>query len=208
MTTDIVEKKWTQTELDLIKATTAPKCDENEFQLLLYQAKMYHLDPLLRQIWAVKYDPGQPARIFVGRDGYLSIAHNSGQFDGMETSIEGSGEDMTATTKVYRKDMKYPIVVSVKMKEYDKKSGNWKSMPETMLKKTSQTQALRQGFNISGVFSPEELPDKESEEFHGTTIDVTPTPLSDRLQTKEEKQWILDARAKDAKKKEQLITEA
>ena len=186
--TAIVPKQWTQQDLDLIRATTAPKCDPNEFALLLYQAKTYHLDPLLRQIWAVKYDPGQPARIFVGRDGYLAIAHTSGQFDGMETEINGEGENMTATTRVYRKDASHPFTVSVKMKEYNKKSGNWVTMPETMLKKVSQVQALRQAFNISGVYAPEEIPEKELRDYGHVVEPETP-------------EWIRKEREKEAKKK-------
>ena len=191
-------------KLKLIKSTIAKDCTDTELSLLLYQADRLKLDPLQRHIWAVKYE-GKPALIFVGRDGYLQFAHRSGQFDGMETTIEGEGDTQVATTKVWRKDMSHPVVVSVKMKEYNKKHGNWNEMPETMLKKVSQAQALRQAFAISGVYSPEEM----DSGYQGQTIDVTPTerhvPPADTLQTKDEKQWIKDAREKEAKKKQQII---
>jgi phage recombination protein Bet len=195
-------------KLKLIKSTIAKDCTDTELSLLLYQADRLNLDPLQKQIWAVKF-ADKPALIFVGRDGYLQFAHKSGQFDGMDTTIEGDGDNQTATTKVYRKDMSHPIVVSVKMKEYNKHHGNWNEMPETMLKKVSQSQALRQAFAISGVYSPEEMEDGKGG-YRGQTIDVTPTeryvPPSDTLQTKEERQWILDAREADKKKKQAPIT--
>ncbi len=71
-------------KLNLIKTTVARDCTNTEFELLLYLASKYHLDPLARQIWAVKYGT-EPARIFTGRDGYREIAHRSGKFDGMES---------------------------------------------------------------------------------------------------------------------------
>ena len=204
MTTAITKLESIDPEkLKLIKSTIAKDCTDTELSLLLYQADRLGLDPLQKQIWAVKYE-GKAALIFVGRDGYLQFAHKSGQFDGMDTTLEGEGDNAIATTKVFRKDMSHPITVSVKMKEYNKYMGTWVQMPETMLKKVSQAQALRQAFAISGVYSPEEM-----DYTTATTIDVTPTerygPPSETLQTKEEKQWIKDAREKEAKKKQQII---
>ena len=188
-------------KLKLIKSTIAKDCTDTELSLLLYQADRLGLDPLQKQIWAVKYE-GKAALIFVGRDGYLQFAHKSGQFDGMETAIEGEGDNAIATTRVFRKDMSHPITVAVKMKEYNKHMGTWVQMPETMLKKVSQAQALRQAFAISGVYSPEEM-----DTFNGTVVDTTarPLPPADTLQTKEEKQWIKDAREKEAKKKQENL---
>lgn len=202
MTTAITKLESIDPEkLKLIKSTIAKDCTDTELSLLLYQADRLGLDPLQKQIWAVKYE-GKAALIFVGRDGYLQFAHKSGQFDGMETTIEGDGDNQIATTKVFRKDMSHPITVAVKMKEYNKHMGTWVQMPETMLKKVSQAQALRQAFAISGVYSPEEM-----DNFAGTVVDTTarPIPPADVLQTKEEKQWIKDARDKAAQKKQTII---
>lgn len=153
----LVVKQWNEKEITLIKATCAPKCNDEEFGLMMYLAKTYQLDPLAKQIWAVKYQESRPASIFVGRDGLLAFAHRSGQFDGIETTISGEGDNRIAKSTVHRKDMKVPFVVEVSMKEYNKKQGNWITMPDTMLKKVSQAQALRMAFNLSGVYSEEEM---------------------------------------------------
>lgn len=158
--TALVEKRWSPGEMALIKSVIAPKCSDEEVRLLLYQAKTYKLDPLLKQIWAVKYSEGKPASIFVGRDGYLEIAHQSGQFDGMDSGmVKGGDGEIVAYAIVYRKDMARSIRVEVSLKEYNKKQGNWLTMPDTMLKKVAESQALRKAFNVSGIYSPEEMPD-------------------------------------------------
>jgi phage recombination protein Bet len=197
--TDLVEKKWTQSEMDLVKTTCAPKCTDDEFKLMMYLSKTYGLDPLAKQIWAIKYQESRPASIFVGRDGLLAFAHRSGQFDGMETSISGTGTERTAKTTVHRKDMKVPFVVEVSMKEYDKKQGNWLTMPDTMLKKVSQAQALRMAFNISGVYVEEEMSQQEKPPMR----DITPEDHDGKILIKDPIEgdvWIDDPK-KHGKKK-------
>jgi len=186
MTTDMIIPS--SDELSLVKATVAKGCNDVEFKMLLYQAKVLQLDPLTKQIWAVKYGDS-PALIFVGRDGYNQIAHRSGKYDGMISKYEDASN--TAWAEVYRKDMSHPFRVEVSLKEYNTGKGNWLKMPKTMLVKVAESQALRRAFAISGVYSPEEIRE-----------DI---PASETLHTTEEKQWIKDAREKEAKKKQQII---
>ncbi len=163
-------KQWSEKEVSLIKSIAAPKCNDEEFGLLMYQARVLNLDPLQRQIWAIKYTDNKPASIFVGRDGYLAIAHQSGQFDGIESGSNIKDGDTIGWAKVYRKDMTRPICVEVSLKEYDKHQGNWNTMPRTMIQKVAESQALRRAFNISGVYSPEELIESEKPPMK----DITP----------------------------------
>lgn len=157
--------KFSSEEKQLIHNTVAKGCTENEFALLLYQAKILKLDPLRKQIWAVKYGD-QPALIFIGRDGFLQIAHRSGQFDGMESGVTGVPGELVGWAKVYRNDMQHPFSVEVQEKEYSTGKGNWLKMPRTMIQKVAESQALRKAFAISGVYSPEE-------------IDQSPGPVQD-----------------------------
>jgi phage recombination protein Bet len=162
MTTDLMVIN--EDQKNLIKATLARNCTDTEFQMLLYQASVLQLDPLRKQIWAVKF-ADQPALIFVGRDGYLQIAHRSGNFDGMESGTKKNEDGaVIGFAKVYRKDMSHPIYKEVLLSEYDKKQGNWKTMPMTMIQKVAESQALRAAFAISGVYSPEEFGEREPEQ--------------------------------------------
>jgi phage recombination protein Bet len=161
MTNELVTKEWTVNEITLIKNIVAPKCTDDEFKLLLYQARTYQIDPLLKQIWAVKYANDRPASIFAGRDGFLAIAHRSGCFDGMESGFRKEGNEIIGWAKVYRKDMSHPFCVEVNMKEYNRTQGTWLSHPTTMIVKVAEAQALRKAFQISGLYSPEEFRESE-----------------------------------------------
>ena len=126
--------------------------------------------PRIVEEWAEKVDP------MVGRDGYLAIAHKTGQFAGIETSsalketpkMSPSGEwayikTLVATSKVWRRDTEMPFCVEVSFHEYAQttKEGKltkfWAEKPDTMLKKVAESQALRKAFNIHGVYSAEEM---------------------------------------------------
>lgn len=140
-------------------------------------AEGFGLNPILKQIYFIprKVNVGdmknpkwiEKTEPFIGRDSFLLIAHRTNLFDGMETtsSIEetpflDNGEwklkrDLTATTKVFKKDCKLPFIVTVNYSEYvqKKKDGTitqiWNDMPITMLKKVSESQALKKAFNIT-----------------------------------------------------------
>ncbi|MFZ2948969.1 MAG: phage recombination protein Bet [Desulfuromonadaceae bacterium] len=119
--------------------------------------------------WVNKVEP------MVGRDGFLSIAHRSNKFAGIETSatirevpILEEGEwrlkqQLVAECSVWRKDSAKPFTVQVAYNEYCQKTAEgqptrfWAEKPETMLKKVAESQALRKAFNIHGVYCPEEL---------------------------------------------------
>lgn len=167
---ELTVKEWTPNEISLIKNIAAPKCSDDEFNLLLYQAKTLHLDPLTKQIWAVKYTSDRPASIFIGRDGLLQLAHRSGAFDGMESGTKMEGTELIGWAKVYRKDMRVPFSIEVSAKEYNRNQGTWNTHPKTMIQKVAEAQALRRAFQISGVYSPEEMPEQEKPPMR----DITP----------------------------------
>lgn len=147
---------WTPADVALIKDTVAKGTNESEFKLFLYAAQKYGLDPLVKQIWCVKYGTA-PANIFTGRDGFLAIAHRSGQFDGMESGCRLDGDEVIGWCKVYRRDMQRPFAVEVPLSEYSTGQNLWKTKPKTMIQKVAESQALRRAFDISGLYAPEEF---------------------------------------------------
>jgi phage recombination protein Bet len=157
------EQQISAEDIDLIKRTVAAGANESEFRLFLYIAQRYNLDPLVKQIWLIKYGSA-PAAIFTSRDGFLSIGHRSGQFDGMETQAvkDDNGKITGAICRVWRRDMSHPFTVEVSRAEYDTGKGNWQKMPETMIKKVAESQCLRRAFDISGLYDPSEYDPAES----------------------------------------------
>jgi phage recombination protein Bet len=157
------EQNLSQDDIELVKKTVAAGASESEFKLFLYIAQRYNLDPLVKQIWLIKYG-NSPAAIFTSRDGFLSIGHRSGQFDGMETQAvrDDTNKVIGAVCRVWRKDMSHPFTVEVSRSEYDTGKGNWQKMPETMIKKVAESQCLRRAFDISGLYDPSEYDPSES----------------------------------------------
>ena len=179
-----VEKSnWlTNEEKQIIRKQFFPaNASDIEMKYCMSVAEKFNLNPILKQIffvprkakvnnqWIEKIEP------LAGRDSFLTLAHRSGKFNGIETIAEikpsakflnGEWEeknDLVAISKVYRKDMDRPIVVEVAYSEYVQKTRNgeitkfWKEKPETMLKKVAESQALRKAFDITGLYAEEEI---------------------------------------------------
>lgn len=145
--------KYDSKQIQLIHDLYAKDTTKEEFELYLYTANKFGLDPLLKQIWCVKFK-NEKAQIYAGRDGFLEVAHRSGQFNGIKSGMK---DERTAFAEVYRKDMENPFYVEVDMAEYSTGMALWKSKPKTMLIKVAESQALRKAFSISGIYSPEEM---------------------------------------------------
>lgn len=165
-----VEASDNEKRISLIKAKVAPDCTNTEFELLMYMADKYNLDPLLRQIWAVKFG-NSPAQIYAGRDGFLEIAHRSGMFNGMDTKViyklDDEGRVVTdksglaiphsAVCTVWRKDMTNPFIATVLFTEYNTGKNLWTSKPSVMIGKVAESVCLRKAFSVSGLYCPEEM---------------------------------------------------
>lgn len=198
MSGDLVKAADWQAQVDLVKRMYAKGATDDEFKLMSHIAVKYELDPLVKQIWLVKYGT-QPASIFTGRDGFLSIAHRTGQFAGMSTEVVKVDEkiDVVKTRKnlkgeivtnvvrrdwqykavctVRRKDTPHPFIVEVYEEEYTTAENLWRSKPRTMLGKVAESQCLRKAFDIAGLYSPEEMPEHEEK-------DITPQTDVQRAQ--------------------------
>ncbi|HRD26387.1 MAG TPA: phage recombination protein Bet [Methanoculleus sp.] len=162
-------------KLRLIRDMCAKGATDNEFLVMMELANRYQLDPFSKQIWLVKYGDS-PAQIFCGRDGYLAIAHRSGQFDGMESGTRKEGDDLVGWCKVYRKDMSHPFEVEVYASEYSTGKNLWRDKPRTMIQKVAEAQCLRRAFSISGLYSPEEIDTGDrAPRYVGEVPPATPT---------------------------------
>lgn len=148
--------------MSLIKAKVAPNATDTEFELLMYLSRKYNLDPILKQIWLVKFGDS-PAQIYAGRDGYLEIAHRSGHFDGMKSWVEfeedakGNKVPVRGKCVVYRNDMTHPFESEVLFKEYTTGKNLWLSKPSIMLIKVAESVCLRKAFRVSGLYDPDEM---------------------------------------------------
>jgi phage recombination protein Bet len=162
-------------KLQLIRDMFAKGANDNEFGVMIELARKYQLDPFARQIWLVKYGDN-PAQIFCGRDGYLAIAHRSGQFDGIQSGSRVEDGELIGWCRVHRKDMSHPIEVEVYASEYSTGKNLWKDKPRTMIQKVAEAQCLRRAFSISGLYSPEEIDTGDrAPRYVGEVPQATPT---------------------------------
>lgn len=221
MSTALQKASDWQGQLELVKAICAPTATQEEFALMCHMAHRYGLDPLMKQIWVVKYGE-KPAQIFAGRDGFLSIGHRSEKFNGINTAVEKVDNPIHVTKKrydkwkkewvtvetkrdwqfkaictVYRKDAEYPFVVEVYEEEYTTCENLWVDKPRTMIGKVAESQCLRKAFDISGLYSPEEMPEHAERDITPSTSEKTAAAQREFEEKKGIKPEPAEAKAED-----------
>jgi phage recombination protein Bet len=156
-------------KVDLVKRMVARDCTDDEFELFLYTARRTGLDPLARQLYAVKRS-GKMA-IQTGIDGYRLIADRTGKLAGISdpihTEAEGAKYPLTASVTV-RKLLEGGIIAdftaTARWGEYNAGGPMWQKMPYLMLGKCAEALALRKAFpaDLSGVYTSEEMQQADS----------------------------------------------
>lgn len=149
-----VEEMWSsEKSLAFIKSQVAPTLTQQEWNLFVGIGINTQTNPLLREIWAVKY--GNKCSIFIGRDGYRKSAQRNKNYDHHsadavfsndvfkmvngeplhEYALKDRGQLIGAYAICKRKGSSKPNFIYVELKEYSTKRANWASMPATMIKK-------------------------------------------------------------------------
>ncbi len=172
--------KLSREQIDLIKRTVAKGTTDDELQLFLYTAGRTGLDPLAKQIHAIKRWNGRERRevmsIQTGIDGYRLIAERTGHYaPGQEPTYEVDAGELVSATAYVKKlvaGVWHPVAASAYYEEYVQtdREGNptptWKRMPRLMLAKCAEALALRRAFpaEMSGVYTFDEMAQADSVE--------------------------------------------
>lgn len=112
-------------------------------QAALLACDKYDLDPLRKEVIVIPR--GGP---YVTRDGYLRVAHRSGQLDGIV--IEDEAETPThflCRVAVYRKDMRHPFTYTGRYP----KAGTNKQYGREMAVTRAERTALSRAFPVEGL---------------------------------------------------------
>lgn len=180
------DPELTPEQVSLIKSQICKGATDDELKLFLYTAKRAGVDPLLKQIYAVRR--GGNMVIQMGIDGFRAIASKQGDYMPGDESFEydKDGNLLSATVSVYKllpngtphKFSKPAYWVEFAQYQYNKQTGKkelsqfWKQFPRVMLAKCAEAAALRKGWpHVFGkIYAPEELnqaveasPQEESE---------------------------------------------
>lgn len=148
---------FSDAEKTAIKQMVAKDLTEDQTKLFFYTSQALGLNPLTNEICAISY--AGKMSIQVMRDGFLTIAHRFGKFAGMESGITMGEDDklINGWARVWHKDFQVPLYQEADFAEYNSGRNLWQTKPKTMIKKVAESMALRKAFNVSGVYSPEEM---------------------------------------------------
>jgi phage recombination protein Bet len=156
-------------EIETLKKFVWQGCTDSELRFGLSVCQFLGLNPLMKHVIFIKSHGG--GNLYTTRDGLLHMAHQSGQFNGMQSGVvyahNKDGEIIKlnnrkviegAWCKVYRKDMDYPFEVEVNFEEYYRPHAQvWQQYPAAMIKKVAEHMALKLAFNVSGLSSVDEI---------------------------------------------------
>lgn len=176
---------FSREQIELIKDTIArdQKLTDDEFRLFIYTAQRLGLDPLAKQIYAVRRKGKMVLQ--AGIDGYRLVAARTGEYAGSDDAVfegEVDGRPTKATVTVYRLvgGARCAFSASARWIEYcpagDDVGFMWRKMPFTMLGKCAESLALRKAFpaQCAGVYTDVEMEQAGAPDApRGSAIDVT-----------------------------------
>lgn len=141
--------------IQTIKQTVAKGASDAQLRMFLEVCRSTGLDPFLKEIYFV----AEKGLIIAARDGYLRVANENPQFDGMQTTVERDQNKVPikATCSVWRKDRTHAITCEAYYSEYKKPGQVWSQYPSAMISKVAEVLALKRSFAINGVVTEEEM---------------------------------------------------
>ena len=188
----------------------ADKVTDQEIMMFIQMCRYQGLNPFLREAYLIKFG-NSPATLVTGKDTFTKRAAKSEKCAGYEAGVivqkqDGSIEQRKGSlvlpdeklvggwARVYRKDWKVPMEVTVSLQEYQRHNNkgelmrNWKEMPATMIRKVALVQALREAIpeEFGGLYSPEEMP-VDTTKLDETAIEVPFEVQEETPEQKEEK---------------------
>lgn len=159
----------TEKHIELIKTQIASNATPQEFDLFMMMAYRTRLDPLMKQLYFIKY--GSKVSYVTSIDGYRIIAHRTGDFAGVDEpkyEYDKNGKVTHCTITVYKlvRGVKCSFTAKVKFDEYTTNRDNWVKLAETMIAKVAEAHALRKAFpqDLSGIYTTDEMEQAKRDE--------------------------------------------
>ena len=171
--------EFTSSQEAIIRRMYAPGTTDDEFNVFLYVCKATGLNPLARQIHAMKRKQDGENRLTIqtGIDGFRIVAERTGRYAG-QTPPEWCGDDgkwrdvwplktppVAARVGIHMRGFQAPLYAVAHYDEYvqRKRDGTpnrmWKTMPANQLAKCAEALALRKSApqELSGIYTSDEM---------------------------------------------------
>lgn len=177
-----VQGELSREKIELIKQTVAKGATDLELELFFHACKRTGLDPLMKQIYAIKRWNSQERRetlaFQTGIDGYRLIAERTGCYAGSSDAEYEEGMSVGAPPILARVTVTKLVngtpcqfTASARWNEYVQKNKEgqptsmWQKMPYLMLAKCAESLALRKAFpaELSGLYTHEEMQQADEE---------------------------------------------
>jgi phage recombination protein Bet len=194
----LLSPNFTEEQIALIKKTICVGATDDELSLFLYVCHHTGLDPLVKQIHAVKRGKGEYAKMTIQTsiDGFRMIAERTGKYaPGRESTFLYDDNKKLISATSYIKKMTadgtwHDISANALYEEYvvcynGKPNDFWQRMPHVMLAKCAEALALRKAFpaELSKIYVEEEMMQADNQKKKEKISDQQFVYLVDEIET-------------------------
>ncbi len=155
----------------ILKNTIMPKASDEEMAAFALVCSSYKLNPLTREVYAFPTKSGGIMPM-IGIDGWLKIAHQHEDYNGMSWAEGADADDRWCECTVFLKSTpEHPVTIREYLSECRQNTPVWTQRPKRMLRHRATIQAIRYALGISGVSDADDF---EEQGYGGSMHPSTP----------------------------------